>query len=777
MQSILRRACPSLARVAQLAGSLYFVKNALRGLHRTVRRFTVSHIFLSRQLLQQQKNLTRNNPFITETGLWRAAVSANAEEAKSSNSQTLSSSAANDDAKRPGSGRPRSRPPSAASTVTSPHIAHHPHLLHAHHPFDPLAGLHFGQSASPTTGLFGHHDINGLSPTAHSALRIKREHHSATDASVRPPSSLSLVSTPSPGVKVSVKREPGSESASALSPAMRPNERTLLQSATDAQQPQPQPVDLRGPPKPAKVASPYKPMARAVESSERANDDKPERQASPTRRSTDSQMQCERATQACMSDEEAETLTMISCNSSETESVHNVNGLSITSSSCQVDMDAEDDATLAGRDSRLSLCSDDDIDRPLTINEHDDGESGAPVISAKDAPVIQFVSSHGLEELVDSLENSVEGFAPHDANNKKAVHFASGASSSTGSSSAYDSGLSLLSVLCEQRSMEEKQRHEQEKRRHSTDAALSTSVVDRKITSDSKMPLKKRARSESCPTSEPLSISQYHNSAESTADNDKPVTAGKTSETAKRPLSTVDEGKEPNPAPKKKRKESTSADIDPYSIRRSVRIFIHDSIATANASVAGDAAKKTDGALSSTPGSAKNAKARKKGNAADDKEQRSDAPVNASGHDKVANEQNKMAVDKFDESCRLTNKDLDQADALRIVVRVDDMLYAGAASQINGTSDIYSVTFDGDRSTAAKKQIYSREDLLKCALKEKRAESVDAIPTDTRVCARWSELYRGYYVGTRRCPSPNAPAHERDLVFIEFDDGDKATGT
>lgn len=168
-------------------------------------------------------------------------------------------------------------------------IAHHPHFLH---PFDPLAtaALYFGAPASPTisTGLYGHSFPTAAvhSPGMPSAVKVKREPqtmHTMAE-SVRPPSSLSLVSTPSPGSgAVRVKREPGmSDSVPALSPGMKPKHRLLANMYHDHQR-KPlhvQPIDLRS----LKTKSPA--LTSAVESSETVNDE-PERVSERPRRSAD----------------------------------------------------------------------------------------------------------------------------------------------------------------------------------------------------------------------------------------------------------------------------------------------------------------------------------------------------------------------------------------------------------------------------------------------------------------------------------------------------------
>ncbi|KAI1296906.1 Protein winged eye [Halotydeus destructor] len=455
--------------------------------------------------------------------------------------------------------------------------------------------------------------------------------------------------------------------------------------------------------------------------------------------------------------------------------------MTTTTSGCQVDMDAEDNDLIGGRTSSLSMCS--DASAKLTINEgtpkepaadptHESQQTPAaltadlnsvtetestsntaaeapPVLSVKSMPVIQFIDTHGLDSLVDSVEN----FRP--TNEEKSL--AKYRLNSNSGNSAYDDGLSLLSVLAEQRSFEETQKaNEIEKRRRSADDAErsrtnSVSNVDTKPDLDQLRlmqlckPLKKRQRSESC----------------------QPAIGQSNTETASSAIEKSEEHKESTdsvqPAKKKARKESVT-DIDPWAIRRSVRIFIHDSIVQAQDK------KCTTPDVKNSPGVSCRSVLKSKSRNRKSSESNSEAlSVKNEEHEESESEHDSVEPLNANELCRLSKRDLQ--NGVRVLVKIDNMLYCGMADPIeSGVPDVYGVTLDGDQSK--RRQIYKLDSMVKEAIREVKPKSLDQLTEDSRVAAYWASETSCLYTG--RVAKKINSAGDKNLVLVEFDDGDKA---
>ncbi|CAG2174547.1 unnamed protein product, partial [Oppiella nova] len=121
-----------------------------------------------------------------------------------------------------------------------------------------------------------------------------------------------------------------------------------------------------------------------------------------------------------------------------------------------------------------------------------------PQLPVKSAPVMQFIDHHGLDLLVDSIEE----FAAREETNPS-------------TSDLPVNGLQLLSTLAEQRSREERLSGDDSPlRRHSVDSSITLNGLnnnDNEVKSSVfVLPVKKRQRSESCFTTNPISYDDSH---------------------------------------------------------------------------------------------------------------------------------------------------------------------------------------------------------------------------------------------------------------------------
>jgi hypothetical protein len=116
-----------------------------------------------------------------------------------------------------------------------------------------------------------------------------------------------------------------------------------------------------------------------------------------------------------------------------------------------------------------------------------------PQLPVKSAPVMQFIDHHGLDLLVDSIEE-----------------FAAREESSPPSAELSVNGLQLLSTLAEQRSREERSAIDTSAlRRHSADCNTNTNGLNYSNQTHSEInALKRRQRSESCFTTNPIKFDE-----------------------------------------------------------------------------------------------------------------------------------------------------------------------------------------------------------------------------------------------------------------------------
>ncbi|XP_026324893.1 protein winged eye isoform X3 [Hyposmocoma kahamanoa] len=115
--------------------------------------------------------------------------------------------------------------------------------------------------------------------------------------------------------------------------------------------------------------------------------------------------------------------------------------------------------------------------------------------------------------------------------------------------------------------------------------------------------------------------------------------------------------------------------------------------------------------------------------------------------------------------CTLTENLLDTSP--RVLTAMGGLFYAGKLSAVQAP-DVYAITLDGERGN--KPHILSREETLRDAILEVTPKTVAELPSNTRVCAYWSQQYRCLYPGTVAVSSPDPNGDT--FVAVEFDDGD-----
>jgi len=168
-------------------------------------------------------------------------------------------------------------------------------------------------------------------------------------------------------------------------------------------------------------------------------------------------------------------------------------------------------------------------------------EASAPVLPVKSAPVMQFIDHHGLDLLVDSIEE-----------------FAAREEESNTSTAEPVDGLQLLSALAEQRSREERGGQDGSPlRRHSADCSNYANINSNHLSQ-----VKRKQRSESCFATNPV---VYDENEELLSDIKKMM------KTSSCQTDSFD----------RRRRHSGRCDDElasNFNLRRSERIFIHDSV-------------------------------------------------------------------------------------------------------------------------------------------------------------------------------------------------------
>ncbi|CAG2101015.1 unnamed protein product [Medioppia subpectinata] len=221
---------------------------------------------------------------------------------------------------------------------------------------------------------------------------------------------------------------------------------------------------------------------------------------------SDDELSCDNmkttATQASISDDE------LSCDNMKTTATQLI-------MQYKVDMDcihsSEEDDDNDGKRHKLSLFSERKRRTSETNSSVDDNDDESsrdsiqlqivdelaadepPQLPVKSAPVMQFIDHHGLDLLVDSIEE----FAAREETN-----------TSTISGDLTVNGLQLLSALAEQRAREERLGADGSPlRRHSTESSITMNGL-KDIQTNNTNTSKKRQRSESCFTTNPINFDE-----------------------------------------------------------------------------------------------------------------------------------------------------------------------------------------------------------------------------------------------------------------------------
>lgn len=485
----------------------------------------------------------------------------------------------------------------------------------------------------------------------------------------------------------------------------------------------------------------------------------------------------ERAIQACMSDEESDNL-MISESPPPSDSSDKI------TSSCQADMDAEmrtvSDTCEETRELLVKTLLDSDPEVPYDfsdIHPKSDIWSGSsvvkseatfnlisesqsvPTLPVRSEEVINFINNRGLDRLVDSIESLSEfdcdakinttsatsSFTKNTVKSPQKTKISHGYSKEHTSpqSISCNEGLKLLSALAEQRALEE-ETSAKSLRRHSVDCQKSlnndnpspisqASCNDKKSSTTMQRLAKRRNRSESC-----ISAINASDDKSSPPSNTPCKTVSPISEEKE----IINKKEDPELPVRRKRKDSSTSSFDPWMIRRSERIFLHESYALSGLPIP-DARREL---FEKTP----SRKSKNRCEASPSSEFGSSLENNSFG-------------EPPDFKVTLKNDE-------RVLVNLDSLFYAGSISSMKEPDNMFFVTLDGVK--IQNRHHYSKEDLLKLTLKEVKPQSCDQLPPGTRVCAFWAGQQKCLYAG-KVVNNPSPYPMEEDVVFVEFDDGDK----
>jgi len=272
----------------------------------------------------------------------------------------------------------------------------------------------------------------------------------------------------------------------------------------------------------------------------------------------------EQAIQACMSDEESEHLVI---NENSDTNVSNK-----VTSACQVDMDLEmkDETKCLNNDTYTTTTTLEKVtnvkatDHSVLFDENEDEK--IPTLPVDSKEVINFINVRGFDLLVDSIERAnkkddesrdkMPTSAEATKCDKSKKKFDLEVDLVAHNPSSFTDGLKLLSALAEQRAIEEEENIQDGKRRHSTDCQSAKKVANTE-SKQSKVGVKRKQRSES--SSGYLNLSEKSTSDETKSDSTSA-------------LSCV----------KKRKKDNT--EFNPWTIRRSERIFLHEAFQQATTS-------------------------------------------------------------------------------------------------------------------------------------------------------------------------------------------------
>lgn len=370
-----------------------------------------------------------------------------------------------------------------------------------------------------------------------------------------------------------------------------------------------------------------------------------------------------------------------------------------------------------------------------------------PTLPVKSAEVINFISDRGYDRLVDSLEGLLDLDTNSDAksvatNVTKPDKVSSEYSLDKSQTVSCTDGLILLSALALADETDPASF-----RRYSVDCEQSLSNIklekDRGSESVKKVPkhepAKRKKRSESC-------ISVINVKSESKKSSEPKTIVKKVEEASPKTSEQEEQLK------KRRRKASSQSSVevfDPWKIRRSERIFLHESYALSGIHPP-DARRDL---FEKTPSSRKS----------------------KSRHDSSSNYESdsfsdieKILLIKSDSSPDFT---VELVDNERVLINLDNLFYAGTISSMKEPDNMYTIALDGVKSQ--NRHYYSKDDLIKMTIKEVRPYSVEHLPPGTRICAFWAGQRKCLYAG-KIANNPTPFPMEEENVFVEFDDGDKA---
>ncbi|KAG0412639.1 hypothetical protein HPB47_010231 [Ixodes persulcatus] len=125
------------------------------------------------------------------------------------------------------------------------------------------------------------------------------------------------------------------------------------------------------------------------------------------------------------------------------------------------------------------------------------------------------------------------------------------------------------------------------------------------------------------------------------------------------------------------------------------------------------------------------------------------------------------------QQCYLAPDDLH--DLTRVVMLEDGLFYTGYINEIQAP-DVYGITLDGERGN--RPHIFSREEILKEAVREVKPRSLRELPEGRRVCAYWSQQYRCLYPGlVAKAVDPNPSLGPKKKRARHADSGQEAKDT
>lgn len=135
------------------------------------------------------------------------------------------------------------------------------------------------------------------------------------------------------------------------------------------------------------------------------------------------------------------------------------------------------------------------------------------------------------------------------------------------------------------------------------------------------------------------------------------------------------------------------------------------------------------------------------------------------------NSNNCFTFDIKNQNFKLTPKDLDEPQ--RVLVQNDDLLYCGLATKDELTGRICLSLDDVD--CAKNNQIFTFDRLLQETIKEIKVKSIDQLREGCRVASFWSSKAKYLYPGRigKLSDSLNTSSNKKDLVLVHFDDGDR----